>query len=121
MVSLKTISFLPPAEFAFRLDAGVGERSQVVIDNKGNPENRLERGLVPAWDGTARVGRFELGGGNGMRLAGRVGVLAAVKSVQLVVENAAKLDPQGPRARLQRLAKAQTRALARRFQFDLRG
>ena len=56
-----------------------------------------------------------------MGLARRVLVLAAIEAVQLVVEDAAKGDPQRPLARLQRALEAQTRALVRRLQLGLAG
>ena len=105
--------FLAAAEFALRLDAGVGERSQIFVDNEGNSEDRLERGLVPAREGTARVGRLELSGRNSEGLAGGVGVLAAIETMQLVVEHAAKFDHERPGTGSERLAEMRRCARSR--------
>ena len=56
-----------------------------------------------------------------MSLAGRVLVLAAIKAVQLVVQDSAKRNLQRPFARREFLGESQMRAFLGRFQLGLRG
>ena len=72
--------------FAFRHDGRVGHRLHGLGNVEGNPEGGLDRRFVPAGQGAAGVGGLKLGGSQIRRFALRVGVLAAVKAPQLVVQ-----------------------------------
>ncbi len=72
------------------LDLGtVRDRGQPVFDVEGDPEHRLERGLVPARERPSTVGRLHLRRRDDVLDAVVVGVGAAVEAAQLVVEDPA--------------------------------
>src|SRR5208282_6934921 len=82
---------------------------------------RLELGLVPARESAARVGGLELRGRGDVGLARRVLVLAAIKAVQLVIEDSAKRNLQQPFARRKFFGESEMRAFFGRFELGLRG
>src|SRR5215472_7628203 len=81
---------LAAGDLARAFFTAVGEGGEVIVDDERDLVAGLEFGLVPAWEGAARVGGFELRRRNDVRLAGGVGVLTAIEAVQLVVQDSAK-------------------------------
>ena len=70
-------------------------RRQALGHDQRDAEHSFAIGLVPAGEGSARVGRLELRRGDHVRLAGLVvGVGGPVEPVELVVQLAAELEVQ---------------------------
>jgi hypothetical protein len=67
----------------------------VVGDDERGLEHGLEVGLVPAGEGSAGVGRLELGGGDHLLDAVDVGEGGSVEAPQAVGEHAGELDLEG--------------------------
>src|SRR5208337_5621568 len=93
----------------------------MLIDNQRHFVARLELRLVPARKRAARVGGFELRRRGDVGLAGSVLVLAAIKAVQLVVQDSAKRNFKPPFARRKFLGESEMRAFFGRLQLGLRG
>src|SRR5579885_1834884 len=85
---------LAACELAFAFLAAVGNGREVFVNHQDHLVAGLQLGLIPARECAACVGGLELGRGNDVCVAGCVGVLAAIKAVELVVENSAKDDPE---------------------------
>ena len=76
----------------------VRQRGQVLGDDQGHLERRLEVGLVPAREVAARVGRLEVRGDDDVLAAGVVGEARAVHPLHQIAELAGELQAQGVRA-----------------------
>jgi hypothetical protein len=113
----------PDAAVARRLAADLGavrDREHVVLHHERDAEHGFEIGLVPAREGPARVGGFELRGRDRARDARVVRVGRAVEPLQLVGELPAELQMQRPVPRLGRPRQEQVRAFTLRVQADRR-
>src|ERR1035437_587183 len=101
--------------------SAVRDGGQVLIDNQRHLVTRLELRLVPARERAARVSGFELRRRSDVGLAGSVLVLAAIKAVQLVVQDSAKRNLKPPFARRKFLAESEMRTFLGRLLLGLRG
>ena len=94
-MSAKTTAFLPvPGKGVLAHHPRVGDCRQLFVDHQRHLKNRFERRLVPTGKGPPGVGRFELRRSQRLVLAVRVFVGAAIKTVQLVVQNAGEVNLQ---------------------------
>ncbi len=108
----------PVAQRFFPDHRAIGDRGEVVRDDQGDAEDRLEGGLVPARESPPRIRGLELRGSDGVRLAGLILVCAAVEAVEPIVEDAREADRQPPFPRRDRRRKDEPGALGRFVERD---
>ena len=89
---------LTVAEVGIRRNRRVGVGAQVTRHREVHLVRRLEGRLVPTGEGPTGVGVLELGGGDGVLDARRVGERRTVETVQLVVQDAVEGDLEDGRA-----------------------
>ena len=101
----------PAGQVRLRYGERVRDGREVRRHDEGEPELRLQRGLVPAWESPAGVRGLELRRGQMALRAVFVDVPAAVEPPQQVVQHAGELDVEPGRADGQRPVEAESHRL----------
>src|SRR5574341_2258003 len=102
-------------------NGSIGNGGQRRIDNHGDGKHSLKVRLIPAGEGAACVGGFELRGSDRVGGASFVFIRAAVEPAEFVVQNSREGQAKGPGPRSDSGREEQSATLKRLVEFDRGG